>query len=106
VAAALGRRLAAGAVAADAAARLPAGLRAATSAVLDVRRLEEAAPGQAPAPIAFASAEHEALVRARLGERRAGRAPVESDAVTRADRSLLVERSLAAAVADAEQPFV
>lgn len=106
VAAALGSLLAAGAVPADAAARLPAGLRAATSAVLDVRSLEQAAPGQAPAPIAFASAEHEALVRARVGERRAGRAPVESDAVTRADRRLLVERSLAAAVSDAGQPFV
>ena len=103
VAAALGPLLATRAVAADAAARLPAGLRAATNAMLGTR-VTETVPAQAPA--GFASAEHEALVRGRLGERRSGRAPVESDAVARVGRSLLVERSLAAAVGDAGQPFV
>ena len=86
---------------ADATSRLPTGLRVATNAVLEARRLGQPAP--APSPPPFVSDEHEALVRARLGERIASRAPISP---ARFDRHLAVATALAAAVADRELPFV
>ena len=84
----------------DAASRLPTELRLATSAALEARRLAEAEPAPPPP---FSSDEHEALVRARLGERIESRAPIISAAF---DRHAAVARAIAVAVADREQPFV
>jgi hypothetical protein len=85
----------------DASARLPHELRLATNAVLEARRL---APEDAAAPTPpFASDEHEALVRERLGARIASRAPI---AAASFDRHEAVAQAFAAAVADRAQPFV
>jgi len=85
----------------DASFRLPTELRAATTSVLEARRL--AGPEPAPPPPPFASDEHEALVRDRLGARIASRAPIAS---VDFDRHEAVAQAFAAAVADREQPFV
>jgi hypothetical protein len=85
----------------DASFRLPPELRLATNAVLEARRL--ATPDAAPAPPPFTSDEHEALVRARLGERIASRAPI---APVSFDRHAAVAEAIAVAIADREQPFV
>ncbi len=85
----------------DAASRLPTELRLATNTVLEARRLAEPAPPAPPPP--FASDEHEALVRARVGARIESRAPI---APAGFDRHAAVATAIAAAVGDREQPFV
>ena len=101
IAAALGALLAGRSPVADAAARLPSELRTTTHSLLETRRL--AAPSPSATPFNFSSDEHEALVRARLGERVVRRAPIASADF---DRRMAVAQAMAVAVADREQPFV
>ena len=104
---ALAAALGGAAAAADVAARLPAELRAATRQTLETRRLPAAVAFEAAAqPGLFASAEHEALVRSRVGELRAARSPLAAAAVGALDRRALVAEAVAAAVADEREVFV